>query len=1413
MLIRCKGYNSGVQEYLEEGAKAGREFTRDELDERVILIGDLDLTRMVYESIPDKGQDRYLSYTLAFREDNVSYDTLLDVTTEFKQFLMHAYKSDEFNFYAEAHVPKIKLVKDNATGEMTERKPHIHIIIPRKNMLSGLEANPAGMHASNVKYLEAFQEYINQKYNLASPREHIRIDPKDAASVLSRYKGDDFYGKNREFKQDLVKQVIAGGIATREDFYALVATHGETRVRNEGKPNEYIAVKLPDDAKFTNLKDTIFQDDFIVRRELKKPPLDKKIIQERLLEWPQRAKEIKYVSKATPSFRQLYKQSSATEKAQLLIEREQAFYQAHGEPYDSELHTIERKGNHQRSADETGSKRSAEAASGLQDLPVSDVATHRQTGSPGQSDSAVLLPSNALLHLGQPEPGGDTGLRPSVRAGRGGRSDPTGRRSERRAGVSEAAADTRKGTCRRGVRARAGDVIPPYARNPHSVATIADIEARGQRLFDPLKRPADSELVITLATAVDPGGGEPSAPSRVGAAPEATTSQRQRKFRNNTSTARNIPPYALNPHRVATIFDVEKYSQRLFAPLKRPVDSELVMKLATLKPVAVNRRASTVAAYFNRQIEQNQLLPAQRKAVQRVNKQFFELRRSISSDDRLTKQDKAQLVSVLTFERMKAHESIHFPLLNKEATYMGSAEIRGLINNEPQEDNPEFSISGPGASEPAPVRERIVRLIKNMALQLDEKTSKEREQELGTKDIYTRKARFSQNVHYLSKTTDKTLFVDTGTSIAMRRTGITEAGVGVALQLATQRFGSTLTVNGTAEFKRLVVEAAAKGGIDVHFTDKVMNAQLAERRVALEIERDGNKIEQSTPAPEQHTAAHAGPTQFMRNGQLVDVDPADVVAVSVLAKQLDAEVAQRSSGIESSNQEIAHLEQEIASLPRDDEGTVRGVLLNHGAAPYQNDPKNKPSYFVELDTGSGSRIVWGIGLAQAMDKAQVEVGKPIRMQDLGAVPVTVHQTREDGSTESIQTHRRDWDARSAEGPTVDELASQLATARITRDEHVSAKTEAEQSLARLTTAAASASRGVNAQTEVDTRKPVDLDVGPGAVNGDHVDRQQHGYGVSPGQVQPAVEESSFIVEQHTNNLARLGGVAIDLLMESPVVARDFAGYHAAQIVAGNDTTQAGKALVVDLMQYENYREAFKECAAKFYAETPVHFKEQAAEGAKVAVDLIVTAEERYGLVEVAVTEVSDAVTQYKDELETRPPVRTLPPLIQTAIDRLIGLNVSDLSAEDYHEIDLLHDQVVALKDLAGGAVRGGAEDPVEQVKGDAAADRLAKRHLSAFADFEGGQGELEMAHVINEGMDSHPRYKATILEECPERYESIFVAAGIILDRSIAEKEDRKGFDQVLMDEPLVVEQSIEPVVIKPVSTIELEEDHGLEMN
>nr|AQX42168.1 Relaxase [Pseudomonas syringae pv. syringae] len=869
MLIRVSGYNTGAQEYLEQGNKSGREFTRDELDHRLIIEGQLSVTRAIYESIPDHGQDRYLTFTLSFKEDTVSPELLKAVTTDFKNFFMHAYKPEEFNLYAEAHLPKMKTVTDRKTGEVIDRKPHIHIIIPRINLLSGNEANPVDVYKNHEKYFEAFQEHINQKYGLSSPRENVRADITDAASVLSRYKGDDFYGKNRQFKQQLVEQVIERGVTSRADFYALVAEHGETRIRNEGKDNEYISVKLPGDAKGTNLKDTIFQDDFIVRRELRKPPLEASVIQERLLAWPQRAREIKYVNKATPKFRKQYSQASPEERVRLLAERETNFYRAHGDDYES-VHTWQRQRDNQRSPAETTGRRTAAPADGLQDLSVSDVADHRQAGPTRSRDGALLLPSDAHVHVGQSQPGGDSGLRSSVPGGGGGGGRRVGSTAERGRGGSQPAAVSQetKGTATpagatgrrragagkpRNTRVRAGRLVPPYAQNPHRVATIADIEERGRRLFDPLKRPSDNALVFYRSSS------HPQVADQLPQATAATTTSVQSTAGRRPRTSGKprpprqwrpgsvVPPYAKNPHRVATVADIEQRARMLFDPLKRPADKALVFKRASIKALTLNKHASTVAAYFTRQAQHNQIAPAHRWAIRRIDQQYFALRRAVFSDQRLTRQDKAQLVSVLTFERLKAREQFHKSQPNIEVNLMGSAAIRNLLDDE--KEDPGFSISGARGPGREGVRDQVKRIMDRFAKQVDPAAASERARDLSAKDLYTRKAKFSQNVHYLDKQTDKTLFVDTGTTISMRRTGITEAGVSVALQLARERFGSTLTINGTAEFKKLVIEAVAKNGLDVHFTDKAMNQSLADRRAELDIERGGQSIGPATDLP------------------------------------------------------------------------------------------------------------------------------------------------------------------------------------------------------------------------------------------------------------------------------------------------------------------------------------------------------------------------------------------------------------------------------------------------------------------------------------------------------------------------------------------------------------------------------------
>jgi hypothetical protein len=262
MLIRVRGYHDGIKEYLEKGQKQGREMERDEMDERVILAGDLDLTNDIIQSI-DTDAQRYLNVTLSFKEDEIDRELLGEIVREFESFAFAAYRRDEYNFYAEAHVPRIKSYADRSTGEPVERKVHVHVVIPVVNLVTGRRLDPFGKVDQNTRYVDAFQEHINAKYGLASPKDNRRVQFTDASEMISRYKGDVFEGANRELKASILEAGMTRDVTRCDDFRTLLTEYGETRTRNAGRESEYENIKPTGAPKGVNLKEFVFSREFI----------------------------------------------------------------------------------------------------------------------------------------------------------------------------------------------------------------------------------------------------------------------------------------------------------------------------------------------------------------------------------------------------------------------------------------------------------------------------------------------------------------------------------------------------------------------------------------------------------------------------------------------------------------------------------------------------------------------------------------------------------------------------------------------------------------------------------------------------------------------------------------------------------------------------------------------------------------------------------------------------------------------------------------------------------------------------------------------------------------------------------------------------------------------------------------------
>ncbi len=262
MLIRLRGYHDGVKEYLENGLKAGNSLHRDYRDKRVVIDGVLDVTQAVYQSLNNSGE-RYLHYTLSFKEEHVDIALLEAISLRFKTLLMNAYQHDEFNFYSEAHLPKIKSFVNESTGEVEDRLPHLHIVIPKFNLMSGKSLDPVGLLTRNVKYLEAIQESINHEFNLESPRDNRRSSLSDVGEIISRYKGDVFKTDSHGLKERLLNDILNTRIDNVQSFLELLKTKGVVKERNSGSTSSYFNIKPSNSAKGVNLKEWVFSNEFI----------------------------------------------------------------------------------------------------------------------------------------------------------------------------------------------------------------------------------------------------------------------------------------------------------------------------------------------------------------------------------------------------------------------------------------------------------------------------------------------------------------------------------------------------------------------------------------------------------------------------------------------------------------------------------------------------------------------------------------------------------------------------------------------------------------------------------------------------------------------------------------------------------------------------------------------------------------------------------------------------------------------------------------------------------------------------------------------------------------------------------------------------------------------------------------------
>lgn len=918
MIVEIGGGNSGIAEYLEKGLKQGRIFSRDELDHRVVLDGDLELTNKIINSIEDNGQERYLHITLSFREDDISNDLLQSVTAEYKSLLMSAYNDDEYNFYAEAHLPKMQSIEDSKTGKMIERKPHIHIVIPERNLLTGNKLLPTGytdtVNVKNIPYLDSIQEYINYKYNLESPKDFMREGGHHSANVLSRIKGDFFGEKQSKFKAQLVDEISSGKINTLESFQRRLSDFGEVKIRNKGKANQYFAVKLAEDKKFTNLNHPVFSEKAIVTKALPKADID--TIQVRLSEWQNRvSKEIKFVDFATPAFRQKYAKADLDEKAQLLIEREQTYERKHRQGSSLER-ASRRQRNHQSNASNTNSRQSksiARASIGLSSVQGGVVVRGAtQRGTRTQS----LLSENELNHLRNGEPSINSSLR---------RNDSSRRRGNARGRI---------------------DVKPPISsRSFNQIASGVPKQSYQKNIFDksiesrPYITPFEHYLDTVGNTVRIVKFSDSNALSHL--AYQTLDSQaKQAEMAQYAEIRRNIDPavflnqlekiYAVDPknHKISYAkdgsprFNVGKRNLNASDFLTKHLNLQWQEAKSVLEfcyanqhnkninqeRLAFEKMKSNIKAFDNdlRRFEKNAQTTLHNMNVDNRNA-FREEKKRIYARHNLTPKIRNQELAIASFRCMQRQELIDefaqntasfvkeakqyfqqsgYSIRSLEEIDMATKAGQKLQDLQPnsiapatkeleREDEKKglFNRIFDRVREQNPLNQENEQSQQNhhakdiYATQSGEEVGTDYRGNIQFKNLALQESLKKNNIgvakhtdgkiEYKSLTDGKLICTDDGDKMKIHQKDMSPENVKFFLEVSIDRYGNELKINGKKEFKDMVVEAAAANNLPVILKPAELQEQLIARRKELEMEQKvevGNSIEKAAPEQTQEKA-------------------------------------------------------------------------------------------------------------------------------------------------------------------------------------------------------------------------------------------------------------------------------------------------------------------------------------------------------------------------------------------------------------------------------------------------------------------------------------------------------------------------------------------------------------------------------
>lgn len=249
---------------------------------------------------------------------------------------------------------------------------------------------------------------------------------------------------------------------------------------------------------------------------------------------------------------------------------------------------------------------------------------------------------------------------------------------------------------------------------------------------------------------------------------------------------------------------------------------------------------------------------------------------------------------------------------------------------------------------------------------------------------------------------DKVAFEDSGKTL---KTDSNDKEIARSMiELAQAKKWDTIKVKGTEEFKRTVwLEASLKGmnvnGYKPKDVDIAMLNDLKkhENKHVNTIEKEVNK---DLEKPIEKTKVIDQTAEELRKEKLQNLSENERALLTIFDRKMEKD------NFTEKQREVS-LDQAIEKLH--DKKMHVGKLVDHGHAPYKNDPKNDPSYFATLQNEKGEKhTIWAKDLERTLKEQNIIKDDDIVLAYKGAKQVKV-STKDMGNTVA---NRGRWEAHS-----------------------------------------------------------------------------------------------------------------------------------------------------------------------------------------------------------------------------------------------------------------------------------------------------------------------------------------------------------------------------------------------------------------